>query len=73
MSIITTFNVLLSSGPKGSLVINEAPSRFLLGTTLVREAFSVENGSHYKVEKADVGDFFRQLVVMGYSFAFGGA
>ncbi len=73
MSVITTFSVLLSQGPKGSLIINEAPSRFLTGTTLVREAFSVENGSHYKVEKADVADFLRQLVVLGYSFAFGGA
>jgi hypothetical protein len=73
MSTYTAFSVLLNRGPKGSLIINEAPAKFLQGTTVVKEAFSVENGSHYTVEKADVGDFLRQLVVLGYSFAFGGA
>jgi len=73
MYAYTAFSVLLSRGPKGSLVINSAPAQFLQGTTLVREAFSVEHGSHYIVERRDVADFLRQLVVLGYSFAFGGA
>jgi len=69
--IMTSFDVVLTTH-KGRLIVVDGPPRIIQGTTFVRHVVLPERGSCYAVESQHVAEFFRQLVVSGFSFAFDG-